>query len=58
MAARHPYGLSCARLRELGLLAHDDHAPVPERLPQFDDEEPLGFNVFRTHLSDALDLSA
>jgi BTB/POZ domain-containing protein KCTD9 len=58
MASRLPYDLSCARLRELGLLAHDDHAPMPERLPQFDDEEPLGFNVFRTRLSDALDLSA
>ena len=57
MAARLPYDLSCSRLRELGLLAHDDHAPMPKRLPQFDDDEPLGFNVFRTLLSEALDLS-
>jgi BTB/POZ domain-containing protein KCTD9 len=57
MAARLPYDLSCARLRELGLLAHDDRAPMPERLPRHDDEEPLGFNLFRTRLSDALDLS-
>src|SRR6202011_6251696 len=58
MAARLSYDLSCTRLRELALLARDDHAPMPERLPQYDDKEPLGFNVFRTRLSDALDLSA
>jgi uncharacterized protein YjbI with pentapeptide repeats len=57
MAARLSYDLSCARLRELGLLAHDDGAPMPEQLPEYDDEEPLGFNIFRTLLSDGLDLS-
>jgi hypothetical protein len=31
MAARLPYDLSCARLRELGLLAHNDQAPMPSR---------------------------
>jgi BTB/POZ domain-containing protein KCTD9 len=56
MSARLSYDLSCARLRELGLLAHDDRAPMPERLPRYDDEL-LGFNVFRTRLADALDLS-
>jgi BTB/POZ domain-containing protein KCTD9 len=57
MSARLSYDLSCARLRELGLLSQDDHAPMPERLPRSDDDEPLGFNVFRMRLADALDLS-
>jgi BTB/POZ domain-containing protein KCTD9 len=57
MASRLPYDLSCARLRELGLLDHDSRPPVPERLPQCGDKEPLGFSVFRTRLDDALDLS-
>jgi BTB/POZ domain-containing protein KCTD9 len=57
MASRLSYDLSCARLRELGLLDHDSRPPVSERLPQCGDEEPLGFSVFRTRLDDALDLS-
>ena len=57
MAVRLNYDLSCVRLRELGLLAHDSHPPMPERLPQYDDNEPLGFSIFRTLLDDALDLS-
>lgn len=57
MAIRLIYDLSCARLRELGLLDHDSHPPMPERLPQYDDEEPLGFSIFRTRLDDDLDLS-
>jgi uncharacterized protein YjbI with pentapeptide repeats len=57
MPVRLNYDLSCARLRELGLLAHDNHPPMPERLPQYDDSEPLGFSIFRTLLDDALDLS-
>ena len=55
--SRLSYDLSCARLREIGLLARDDQAPMPERVPQYSDDEPLGFNVFRTRLADALDLS-
>ena len=57
MAVRLIYDLSCARLRELGLLDHDSHPPMPERLPQYDDEEPLGFSIFRRRLDDDLDLS-
>ena len=57
MPVRLNYDLSCVRLRELGLLAHDNHPPMPERLPQYDDSEPLGFSIFRTLLDDALDLS-
>ena len=42
MAPRLSYELSCNRLRELKLLADDDPAPIPDRLPRHDDEEPLG----------------
>src|SRR5207344_995125 len=44
MATRRSYEESCNHLREVGLLAHDDPAPMPERLPRYDDEEPLGLN--------------
>ena len=57
MAPRLSYELSCNRLRELKLLADDDPAPIPDRLPRHDDEEPLGVNVFRTRLMGDLDLS-
>jgi BTB/POZ domain-containing protein KCTD9 len=57
MAVRLSYELSCNRLRELGLLADDDPAPMPKRLPRYDDAEPLGVNVFRTRLAGDLDLS-
>jgi hypothetical protein len=55
MTARLSYELSCGRLRELKLLAHDDQAPMPKRLPRYDDEEPLGVNVFR-HVSRAISI--
>jgi BTB/POZ domain-containing protein KCTD9 len=57
MAARLSYEMSCNRLRELNLLADDDPAPMPTRLPRYDDEEPLGVNLFRTRLVGDLDLS-
>jgi BTB/POZ domain-containing protein KCTD9 len=57
MTARISYDLSCARLRNLGLLDQEDAPPTPKRLPQYDDKEPLGVSIFRTRLPDALDLS-
>jgi BTB/POZ domain-containing protein KCTD9 len=57
MAVRFSYDLSCARLRELGLLAHDGYPPMPERLPQYDGNKRLGVSIFRIRLADALDLS-
>lgn len=47
MTARLDYQQSCARLRELGLLESDEHPPLPERMPQHDDEEPLGVTLYR-----------
>jgi uncharacterized protein YjbI with pentapeptide repeats len=57
MTTRIPYDLSCSRLRELGLLDQDDNPPMPKRVPQHNDEEPLGVSIFRARLADALDLS-
>jgi BTB/POZ domain-containing protein KCTD9 len=57
MAASLSYDLSCARLRELHILGSDERPPLPERLPRHDDDEPLGFSVFRTRLDEGLDLS-
>ena len=57
MSSRLSYDLSWARLRELGLLNHNGRPSMPERLPRYDDNEPLGFRVFRMRLDDALDLS-
>ena len=57
MAVRLSYELSCARLRQLGLLDADDHPPLPDRLPQPGDDAPLGVSIFRTRLEDAVDFS-
>src|ERR1043166_7617854 len=57
MTTRLSYDLSCARLREIGLLRRDEHPPMPERVPKYDDDEPLGVNIFRTRLDDGIDLS-
>src|SRR5450432_2683621 len=57
MATRLSYASSCNRLRELHLLAPEDQAPMPKRLPHIDDEEPLGVSVFRTRLTGNLNLS-
>ncbi len=50
MNGRLSYEVSCARLRDLGLLGRDEVPPMPARMPAYDDEEPLGVNVFRTEL--------
>jgi BTB/POZ domain-containing protein KCTD9 len=56
MAGRLSYDLSCARLRDLGLLAPNERPPLPTQLPRHDDEA-LGLSVFRARLDDTLDLS-
>jgi BTB/POZ domain-containing protein KCTD9 len=57
MAIRFSYELSCARLRELGLLLADGHPHEPERLPRHGDVAPPGVSIFRTRLDDGVDLS-
>lgn len=46
MATRHSYEASCLRLQP-GYLEPGDVPPIPDHLPQYDDEEPLGVNFFR-----------
>lgn len=57
MAARLSYDLSCARLCDLGLVSPGERLSLPDRLPRYDDELPLGFSIFRTRLADSVDLS-
>jgi BTB/POZ domain-containing protein KCTD9 len=55
MATRQSYEASCLRLQQ-DYLEASDIPPIPDHLPQHDDEEPLGVNFFRT-LMDGDDLS-
>lgn len=50
------YEDSCRRLQESYLEA-GEIPPLPPRMPQADDEEPLGVSFFRTSLGDGDDLS-
>lgn len=50
MAGRLDYDASCWRLHELGSLDCEPTPPIPARKPQYDDEEPLGVNFFRTRV--------
>ncbi|MBN6104752.1 pentapeptide repeat-containing protein [Xanthomonas sp. CFBP 8703] len=55
MGTRQSYEASCLRLQP-SYLEPGDVPPVPDHLPQYDDEEPLGVNFFRTAI-DGEDLS-
>jgi BTB/POZ domain-containing protein KCTD9 len=57
MAVRLSHHLSYARLCDLGLLDRNEHPSIPKPMPRHDDEGPFGFSVFRTRLTDTLDLS-
>jgi uncharacterized protein YjbI with pentapeptide repeats len=46
--ARRTYEESCQVLQSLGYLEPGVMPPVPDHRPQYDDEEPLGVNFFRT----------
>lgn len=52
MSGRLSYEQSLTHLRALGLLAEDEHPPLPSRMPRYDDEEPLGVNLFRMAVED------
>lgn len=54
MAIRKSYEESCRQLIKMELL--DELPQMPDRMPRYDDEEPLGVQFFRTGLEDA-DLS-
>ena len=51
------YDESIARLQELGALGPDERPPMPDHVPQPEDDEPLGLSFFRTFLGDGADLS-
>jgi uncharacterized protein YjbI with pentapeptide repeats len=54
--ARLPYADSIRRLQELGLLGRDENPPMPDHVPQPEDEKPLGLTFYKTFVADA-DLS-
>jgi uncharacterized protein YjbI with pentapeptide repeats len=54
---RFSYEDSCRFLQTNGYLDEGALPPLPDRLPQEDDDEPLGVNFFRTMVSDEVPLS-
>lgn len=56
MKPRLSYEDSCRRLQE-DYIDSESIPPIPERLPQSDDPEPLGVSFFRTFVGDGDDLS-
>jgi uncharacterized protein YjbI with pentapeptide repeats len=55
--ARLSYADSIHRLQDLGFLEPDEQPRMPVRLPQPEDEEPLGPRFFRTFVGEGADLS-
>lgn len=51
MATRQSYEASCLRLQQ-DYLDAGVVPPLPDHVPQYDDEEPLGVNFFRTEVAD------
>ncbi|MDX2197645.1 MAG: pentapeptide repeat-containing protein [Phycisphaerae bacterium] len=49
-AARRSYADSCAELQRLGLLEPGAIPPIPDHLPQADDDDPSGVSFFRTQV--------
>jgi uncharacterized protein YjbI with pentapeptide repeats len=56
-APRLDYENSKRRLRDLGFLGEEEQSPLPDHIPQPEDEEPLGVSLFRTAVGDGADLS-
>jgi BTB/POZ domain-containing protein KCTD9 len=57
--ARLDYSDSIRRIRQLGLgfLDAEKEPPMPDHVPQPEDEEPLGLSFFRTFVGEGADLS-
>ena len=47
---RLSYSDSCSRLQKLGYLEQGTVPPLPKRVPQYDDSDPLGVRFFRTRV--------
>ncbi|MDR3619091.1 MAG: pentapeptide repeat-containing protein [Paludisphaera borealis] len=52
LPSRLSYSESCRFLQDLGHLEEGLIPPVPERRPEYDDEEPLGICFFRTSVGE------
>jgi BTB/POZ domain-containing protein KCTD9 len=51
MTARLDYAATCQKLHEQGWPDFDPAPPIPERMPRYDDPEPLGVQFFRELVS-------
>ena len=51
--SRRTYHESCEMLQQLGFLEKGTVPPIPDHQPQYDDEEPLGVNFFRTYVGES-----
>lgn len=49
---RRTYKDSCELLQQLGFVERGAIPPIPDHQPQYDDEEPLGVNFFRTFVGE------
>jgi uncharacterized protein YjbI with pentapeptide repeats len=57
MTTRLGYEESIRRLQELGFLGAGEKPPLPNHVPQPEDEESLGLSFFRTFVGEGADLS-
>jgi BTB/POZ domain-containing protein KCTD9 len=55
---RLDYENSCYRLQANGYLEEGTMPPIPHRLPQYDDEEPLGISLLRYFFDEGEDFSS
>jgi BTB/POZ domain-containing protein KCTD9 len=53
LTIRRSYKESCELLQQLGFLEKGTIPPIPDHQPQYDDEEPLGVNFFRTYVGES-----
>lgn len=51
MAVRLDYAASCRKLHDDGWPEFDPAPPLPDRMPRYDDDEPLGVQFFRELVS-------
>jgi uncharacterized protein YjbI with pentapeptide repeats len=54
---RLQYEDSIRRLRELGFLGQEEQPPLPDHVPQPEDEDKLGLGFYKTFIGDGADLS-
>jgi len=57
MTTRLGYHESIRRLQQLGFLGTGKNPPIPNHVPQPEDEEPLGLSFFKTFVLEGADLN-